>query len=88
MNDAFTNLLNAGIPLDVVQKYLHDRVPLDEVWMAVSGMLERGMSISEILQEDGKPQEVPPEAPPMLSTVSAVALQKRPFHRLGGSCKT
>lgn len=77
MNDAFTNLLNAGIPLDVVQKYLHDRVPLDEVWMAVSGMLERGMSISEILQEDGKPQEVPPEAPPMLSTVSAVALQKK-----------
>lgn len=77
MNDAFTNLLNAGIPLDVVQKYLHDRVPLDEVWMAVSGMLERGMSISEILQEDGKPQEVPPEAPPMLSTVSAVDLQKK-----------
>lgn len=45
--------------------------------MAVSGMLERGMSISEILQEDGKPQEVPPEAPPMLSTVSAVDLQKK-----------
>lgn len=77
MNDSFTNLVNAGIPLDVVQKYLHDRVPLDEVWLAVSGMLERGMSIAEILHEDGQSPVIPAEAPPLLSTVSAVDLQKK-----------
>lgn len=78
LNDSFTSLVNAGVPLETVQKYLHDRIPLDEVWEAVSGMLDRGMSISEILREDGAhPQETLPEAPPLLSTVSAVDLQKK-----------
>lgn len=60
--DAFTNLVNAGIPVNTVQKYIDDCVPLDEVWAAVSAMLERGMGIAEILQEDGKPQEAQPPA--------------------------
>lgn len=76
-DDAFTSLVNAGVPLETVQKYIHDRVPLDEVWMAVSGMLGRGMTISEILQDDGKPQEPPVEAPPTLPTFSAADLQQR-----------
>lgn len=76
MNDAFTNLVNAGVPLETVQKYMDERLPLDEVWAAVAGMLERGMTIAEILHEDGQPQVIPAEVPPMLSTVSAVDLQK------------
>lgn len=77
LNDSFTNLVNAGISLETVQKYLHDRVPLDEVWLAVSGMLERGLTIEEILHEDGQPLEIPAEVPPMLPTVSATDLQKK-----------
>lgn len=76
-DDAFANLINCGVPLDTLQRWMREKLPLDEVWQAVHSMLGRGMTISEILQDDGKPQEPPVEAPPTLPTFSAADLQQR-----------
>lgn len=76
-DDAFANLLNAGIPLDTVQKLLRDGVPLDEAWEAVQAMQARGMSIQQILEDDSDTQQPQEEAAPTLSTVSAIELQAK-----------
>ena len=70
-DDAFTNLVNAGVPLDTLQRWMREKLPLDEVWATVHSMLDRGMTISEILQEDGKPQESAKPAGPRKATPAA-----------------
>lgn len=56
IDDPFAYLADLGWPMERLQRYMNDRIPLDEVAAAVEGMLGRGKTIEEILAEDcGEP---------------------------------
>lgn len=63
--------------MDRLQRYMSDRIPLDEVAEAVKNMLDRGMTIEEIIAQDCGEQLPPPSEKPSLSTISAVDLRRQ-----------
>lgn len=77
MTDSFAYLADLGWPMDRLQRYMNDGVPLDEVAEAVKSMLDRGMTIEEIIAQDCGEQLPPPSEKPSLSTISAVDLQQK-----------
>ena len=77
IDDPFGYLADLGWPMERLQRYMNDRIPLDEVAAAVEGMLGRGMTIEEILAEDCG-ETIPEETPkPTLNAISAADLQKQ-----------
>ena len=77
IDDPFSYLADLGWPMERLQRYINDRIPLDEVAAAVENMLARGMTVEEILAEDCG-ETVPEETPrPTLNAISAADLQKQ-----------
>lgn len=77
MQDHFAYLVNSGIPLSVIERHVKDGLSYEMQAQALKSMLDRGLSLSEIIgEETGEPPEAQPPPSPSLSTISAEDLQK------------
>ena len=80
-DDPFAYLADLGWPLERLQRYMSDKVPLSDVAEAVDAMMARGMTAAEIIAQDtgmADSQPDPQEPPkPSLSTISADALEQK-----------
>ena len=77
MTDPFAYLLDAGLPLDVIERHKKDGLSYQMQAEAVASMLARGESLDGILAEETC-KAVPEETPkPSLSTISAADLEKK-----------
>lgn len=78
MTDGLAYLADAGWPLERLQWYMKNGVNMDEMADSVQGIVESGRYTMEqliVADASGDDNPSPAEAPPMLSTISAAALQ-------------
>lgn len=71
MSDSFTYLANAGWPVERLQRFMKEKISLDEVAESVKRMLDRGMTMEQLIEMDGRGNEelldnLPQEAEPRL----------------------
>lgn len=80
MTDGFAYLADAGWPLERLQWYMKNGVDVGELADSVQGLVESGRyTMEQLIAADASGDDDPPPdvAPPMLSTVSAVELQRK-----------
>ena len=76
LEDPLAYMLNAGVLLDDIERYLRRDVPLEMLAQAVRRCVARGEDPAKICRPDNEPEEDAPPAVQPLKTISAQELQR------------